>query len=139
MQCTWQKWFEGKRSKAYEVVRAYFDLQHTDERIKFWDQYNRSFGEKNRLLASLEEKKPSAKDLNESILFCILAVSSQKWIIPSDEGGNIVAGSIVHVAPSKKRKRGKRKAQQVIRIDLKEPSLKNLPKMRERMAVFSFS
>ena len=40
----------------------------------------------------------------------------------SDEGGNIIAGSTVHVAPSKKRKWGKKKAQKVMKMDFKVPT-----------------
>ncbi len=38
-----RKWFEGNRSEAYEVVWVYFDQQSNDEKIKFWEWYNRSF------------------------------------------------------------------------------------------------
>ena len=62
-----RQWVKNKHYKAYKVVWAYADQQNIDKKIKFWEQYNHSFGDKTRLLESLEEKKPSEKYVNDPV------------------------------------------------------------------------
>ncbi len=74
-----------------------------------------------RLLDSLEEKKPSAKVVNDPLPPSPPTVSSKNVAACCNEGGDIIALNTVVVTQSRKCKRGKKKAQQMISMDLRYP------------------